>query len=139
MEIKEQKEQLKRIQENLNSVEDVRQEKQIREHLEELMHREQILWAQKAKINWDLNGDHNTKYFQTVVKNKRRYNCIIQIRTKEETWTSDSTEIQQVFLSYYQKLFSQDQHEPQEDDLRNQLSSIPIPTLTEQQASKLDL
>ena len=28
------------------------------------MDREQIMWAQKAKKDWDLKGDRNTKFFK---------------------------------------------------------------------------
>ena len=78
------------------------------------MHQEQILWAQKAKINWDLNGDCNNKYFQTLVKNRRRHNWILQIKNEQDIWTSNQAEIQQVFLTFFQQLFNQPPNEVQD-------------------------
>lgn len=40
----------------------------IREELENLLDREELLWAQKARTKWILQGDRNNKYFQTMVK-----------------------------------------------------------------------
>ena len=42
-----------------------------REELEELLNKEELLWAQKARSKWILKGDKNTKYFQIVVKQKK--------------------------------------------------------------------
>ena len=43
------KKELRRAQENIHSLQDVLTESKLREQLEDLMDREQIMWAQKAK------------------------------------------------------------------------------------------
>uniref|UniRef100_A0A2N9H6E1 CCHC-type domain-containing protein n=1 Tax=Fagus sylvatica TaxID=28930 RepID=A0A2N9H6E1_FAGSY len=48
-EIAKKKEELKYLQENINSVADVRRESEQREQLDQLLHREEILWSQKAR------------------------------------------------------------------------------------------
>ena len=60
--------QLQQIQNCLDSSEDVRKERQLRSELEDLINKEELMWAQKARTKWILQGDRNTKYFQTVVK-----------------------------------------------------------------------
>ena len=60
--------QLQDAQNSISSIDDVRKEKVIREELETLLNREEVLWAQKARSNWILMGDRNTKYFQKLVK-----------------------------------------------------------------------
>ncbi len=105
-EIAKKKEELKYLQENINSVADVRRESEQREQLDQLLHREEILWSQKAGKEWDLKGDRNTKYFQTVVRNRRRHNRIIQIKNEEDVWISDQTQIQHCFCAYFQKLYA---------------------------------
>ena len=101
------------------------------------MDREQIMWAQKAKKDWDLKGDRNTKFFQAVVRARRRRNQISQIKTQDNTWLSEHQEIEQHFVDHYINLFSDTQSLPVED-IQNQLLNIPIPTLTPQQNSILD-
>lgn len=61
-------------------VEDVRKEKLVRADLETLMHKEDIMWAQKARDNQVIYGDRNTKYFETVMKQRRARNQIIQLK-----------------------------------------------------------
>ena len=63
----------------LSSVNDVRKERVIREELENLLHREELMWVQKARSDWIIMGDRNTKYFQTVVKQRRARSRIIHL------------------------------------------------------------
>jgi hypothetical protein len=49
--MEEKKEELRRLQEHLSSLEDVKMEKEFKEHVEDLMHKEELMWAQKAKTN----------------------------------------------------------------------------------------
>ncbi len=44
-------------------MEDVYRERALRDDLEDLLQREQIMWAQKAKKDWDLKGDRNIWFF----------------------------------------------------------------------------
>ena len=59
------------MQNSINSLEDVRNERQMREELEDLLDKVELKWAQKARNNWILFGDRSTKYFQTIVKQRR--------------------------------------------------------------------
>lgn len=70
-ELKEKQQDLQEIQDNIQTMADVRKERQLREEIEMLMFREEIMWAQKARNEWILKGDRNTKYFQTLVKQRR--------------------------------------------------------------------
>ena len=62
--------QLQSIQNSILTIDDVRKEKLFREELETLMHREEVMWSQKARCNWVILGDKNTRYFQTMVKQR---------------------------------------------------------------------
>ena len=76
-EIKLKQTQLQQIQNSIRSVEDVRKERLLRGVLEELLDREEMMWAQKARTQWILQGDRNTKYFQTVVRQRRAKNRVL--------------------------------------------------------------
>jgi hypothetical protein len=95
------------------------------------------MWSQKAQKNWDINRDRNTKIFQAVVKTRCRRNRIIQIRNDEDNWISDLEDIQQCFLDHYTQLFTEPQNHSV-NHIQEQISSLPITTLTEQQISHLD-
>ena len=133
----EKKKELKCIQENINSVDDVRRESEHREQLDQLLHREEILWSQKARKEWDLKGDRNTKYFQAVVRNRRRHNKIIQIKNEEDVWISDQAQIEHIFCTHLKKLYADD---PQyfAKEIQLQLNCLQIPKLTAQQRCTLE-
>ena len=38
------------------------------------------MWAQKERCNWALFEDRNTRYFQTVVKQRRARSRILHIK-----------------------------------------------------------
>ena len=78
---------------------DVRRERACQEALEELLDREELMWAQKARTNWILYGDRNTRYFLTVVRQRRSKNRIIQIKDEEGNLTDNPEEIENIFLN----------------------------------------
>lgn len=67
-EIRNKQQTLQTLQRLAQTLLDVRKEKQLREDIESLMNREEIMRAQKTRTSWIIQGDKNTKYFQTVVK-----------------------------------------------------------------------
>ena len=60
VEIKMKQSQLQQLQDSIMTSEDVRRERVYREELEELLDREELMWAQKARTNWFLHRDRNT-------------------------------------------------------------------------------
>ena len=68
--IKLKQDQLLQIQNSISTIEDVRLERSLRNDLEEFLNREVLMWAQKARSNWILQGDRNIKFFQTVVRQR---------------------------------------------------------------------
>nr|POE73655.1 hypothetical protein CFP56_76544 [Quercus suber] len=63
VEIRRKQNQLQYLQDSIVTNDDVRRERVYREELEELLDREELLWAQKARTNWFLHRDRNTRYF----------------------------------------------------------------------------
>ena len=70
--IKLKQDQLLQIQNSISTIEDVRLERSLRNDLEEFLNREVLMWAQKARSNWILQGDRNIKFFQTVVRQRSK-------------------------------------------------------------------
>ena len=135
--IEKKRADLQCFQENINSVEDVKRESQHREQLEQLLDRKEMLWAQKARKEWDLKGDRNTKYYQAVVKNRKRHNRIIQIKNEEDVWITDQNQIEQCFCNHFRTVYA-DTPQYTVDEIQQQLSCLQLPTLTNQQKCTLD-
>lgn len=77
--------QLQELQNSISTPDDVRREKCLKEDPEELLIREEQMWAQKARCNWTLYGDRNTRYFQSLVKQRRARSRILHIEDGEGT------------------------------------------------------
>ena len=52
--IKLKQDQLLQIQNSISTIEDVRLERSVRNDLEELLNKEELMWPQKARSNWIL-------------------------------------------------------------------------------------
>jgi len=76
--------QLQEMQNSILFVDDVRKEKIIMEELEVLMHREELMWAQKARSDWIVLGDRNTRCFQIVVKQRRARSRILNLKNSSK-------------------------------------------------------
>ena len=128
---------LQQIQDSIHTVEDVRQEKELRLELEYLMEKEEIIWAQKARSNWITQGDRNSKYFQTLVKQRRARNRILQLRKADGNLTEDLSEIESMFLDHFKDQFKENDTKslPQ---LMEELASLPIPKIDHHQKEELE-
>ena len=67
-EIKGKKLMLRALLDSIEMIRDVKTEKELREDIENLMTREEIMWAQKARCEWIVNGDRNSRYYRTITK-----------------------------------------------------------------------
>lgn len=76
----------------------------VREELETLMHREEIMWAQKGRHNWVIYGDRNTRYFQTVVKQRAR-NRIVQLKSEVGELITEQKGIEELLFLHFKQNF----------------------------------
>ena len=110
---------------------DVRNEKLLRENIESLMDREEIKWAQKARSNWIIQGDRNTKYFQTIVNQRRAGNRITLLKREDGSNTNNIEEIEDLLVKHLKDRF----YEPNPysfGSILENLSTLPIPKLSQQ-------
>ena len=105
LEIKKKLAELQEMQDSIVSIEDVRKEKILREELEGLLNKEEIMWAQKARNNWVLFGDRNTKYFQTVVRQRRIRRRIIHIKNEDGVLLEDPMEVENRLVNHFKASF----------------------------------
>ena len=55
-------------------------------------------------------GDKNTKFFHGVASRRRRNNMTKKIKDEEGNWHEKQEELEEVFLSYFSKIFSTSNH-----------------------------
>jgi hypothetical protein len=81
------------------------QEKLASAVLEEALSRQEVFWQEKARLNWHLEGDRNTKYFHKLTKIKTSTKTITSLQDGEHVLT-DQSQIADHIVNYYKNLFS---------------------------------
>lgn len=105
--IKEQQTLLETLRNIIPIKECIHQVKLIEETLDDLLKKEDIWWAQRAKTHWLKQVDLNTKFFHEKANQRKRRNQIYSIQdTNENLWKN----IQNTFMSYFQHIFTSSNH-----------------------------
>ncbi|GJU41859.1 RNA-directed DNA polymerase, eukaryota [Tanacetum coccineum] len=60
--------------------------------------------AQKAKINWAIEGDENSKYFHGIINKKRGHNAIRGVLIDGD-WVNDPMRVKQEFYNHFASVF----------------------------------
>ncbi|KAL2242475.1 UNVERIFIED_CONTAM: hypothetical protein Sindi_0365500 [Sesamum indicum] len=69
---------------------------------------EECYWKQKAACRWLTEGEKNTKYFHTLVKNKRKQSHIHAIQHNGTTLTKPE-EIKDSVVDYFKRVFTEEE------------------------------
>jgi exonuclease III len=77
--------------------------------LDELLEKEELWWSQRSRTLWLRHGDKNTKFFHQKASQRRRKNTIESIQDPSGTLHTDQEEIEAIFTSHFQNLFSSQQ------------------------------
>lgn len=124
--------QLQSIQNSILTVDDVKKEKMFREELETLMHKKEVMWSQKAKCNWLILGDKNTRYFQTMVKQRRARSRILQLKFDDGEVIEDHEGIKQLLLQHFTQAYERTTT-TDVDHILEEIRTLPIPQISNQQ------
>lgn len=87
----------------------VMEERKIRLDLESWLEKEHLLWAQKSRQMWLLNGDRKTSYFHKVVKRRRAANRILKLQNEQGRWIENYEDIEVMAVKYFQNLYFMDE------------------------------
>ncbi|VFQ90762.1 unnamed protein product [Cuscuta campestris] len=74
-------------------------------------------WKQKASIKWIREGDYNTSFFHSLVKERRISQKIHKIRSEDGQWIQDKDDLLKEANFYFQQLYSKKVSENTEDFL----------------------
>ncbi|XP_071909708.1 uncharacterized protein [Coffea arabica] len=69
---------------------------------------EEDYWRQKARVKWLREGDNNTKFFHSVVAEKKRRAMIHRVRGVDGEWAEEEAQIGEAAVNFFQGLFSAD-------------------------------
>ncbi|XP_071678521.1 uncharacterized protein [Lolium perenne] len=80
----------------------------ISSELDELLHREEMMWRQRSRIDWLKEGDRNTKFFHRKAKWRQNKNRISRIKDANGVWIDDPDEIKNLANEFFKNLYASD-------------------------------
>ena len=83
-------------------------EAKLRLELDDILHREELLWYQKSRVDWLCDGDRNTTFFHLSTLIRRWRNNIVSIKDGEGTWVHDKNLVKKLFVDYFTSLFTEE-------------------------------
>lgn len=67
---------------------------------------EDSILRQKARLKWATDGDSNTKYFHSTIREKRRKAKIYKIKDKQGQWVEGNHNISEAAIEYFNHMFT---------------------------------
>lgn len=101
--------------------------------LNRLLEQEEQFWRQRSNENWVKLGDRNTRYFHQKANMRQRRNCLYELMDEDEVWQEDRSGMEEVVVSYFQKLFTSN-----EEGNFDEILSHVNPSVTEEMNNSLD-
>ena len=83
--------------------------KSLSEELEHILNLEEELWGIKARSDWLIQGERNTKFFHLSTLIRRSGNRIHRIQNSVGNWVEDPDGVQRIFLNGFASLYNTEQ------------------------------
>ncbi|KAK4270478.1 hypothetical protein QN277_023510 [Acacia crassicarpa] len=77
--------------------------------LDEVLVQESLIWAQKSRSQWTVDGDRNTRYFHSRANGRRKRNFIGALKGNDDVWIYDGDQIKNMTVSFFSSLFREEQ------------------------------
>ena len=68
--------------------------------------KEEVFWVQRAKAEFLIHGDSNTKWFHARAQMRRKNNTIVRLQKEDGTWADSDDELKRLVVHYFSQLFS---------------------------------
>lgn len=81
-------------------------EKKIQIDLSKILYQDELLWYQSAKVNYMVDDDWNTKFYNTRVVQRRKMEFINMLKDIDNNWIEDGEEIKSLFQLHFKNLFT---------------------------------
>uniref|UniRef100_A0A8I6XZ81 Reverse transcriptase domain-containing protein n=1 Tax=Hordeum vulgare subsp. vulgare TaxID=112509 RepID=A0A8I6XZ81_HORVV len=94
------------LRENPHRIAASYEEVKVEGRIVELWFREEIMWRQRAQIQWLLEGDQNTKFFHQKASSRRKKNNIVSLTKADGSICSDPRELENIGIAFYENLYT---------------------------------
>jgi hypothetical protein len=91
------------------------------EKLAEALHREEVMWRQRSRIQWLAEGDKNTRFFHLRASQRKKKNRILELTKADGSVTRDEAAMGLEANGFYQNLYTSEGV----SNMEEVLSSVP--------------
>jgi hypothetical protein len=81
------------------------EEQKIEQRIVELSFCEEVMWRQRARVQWLKEGDKNTKFFHQKASNRKKKNCITRLVKDDGTVCDNSPALEQHAKEFFVDLY----------------------------------
>ena len=78
----------------------------LRVEMNELLHKESLMWQQRARVLHLKSGDSNTRFFHNKASQRFRRNRIVGLLNESNSWCTDRSQIEDIVFPFYSSLFT---------------------------------
>lgn len=68
---------------------------------ESVLLQEEMLWMQKSRCQWIINGDRNTRFFHTTTMIRRKRNKIETLKREDGEWAYDVQALKEMAIDFF--------------------------------------
>ncbi|WJX55720.1 hypothetical protein P8452_41455 [Trifolium repens] len=87
-------------------------ERRLQIELSEILKKEELMWFQRSRTKWLIDGDRNTRYYHLKTVSRRRRNNVIMLRDDHGEWIEESVKLKEHANNFYKALFTISPHIP---------------------------
>jgi hypothetical protein len=80
----------------------------LRQRMDELLYREEMMWLQRSLIAWLKEGDRNIKYFHRKVAGRAKKNTIKPMKKHDGQVNRDKKEMESLTTNFFKELYTAD-------------------------------
>ncbi|MCH80961.1 hypothetical protein A2U01_0001739, partial [Trifolium medium] len=83
-----------------------RLEYKLQAELNTILKKEELMWFQRSRAKWLIDGDRNTRYYHLKTVSRRRRNNILMLKNEHGERVEEIENLKEMVNQFYQKLFS---------------------------------
>lgn len=110
---------------------------EIKSKLEDLVRLKSSMLCQQSRLNWQLRGEKNTRFFHRAISRRKKSNSILSLNTSQG-WISKPTEIKKELLLHFQKLLGE-QPKSRVFNIPNNLLNKLLPEMKDRLSMNFDI
>ncbi|CAM8987641.1 unnamed protein product [Rhodiola kirilowii] len=103
--IEKLKEELEEVKREDRTEEIVAKERSITEELDDWLAKEEVMWKQRARVEWIKYGDRNTAFFHARASQRRKRNWIHKLIDSQGVTVTSNADLATVIGDYFKDIF----------------------------------